>query len=124
VLWNTGLEGQVELSVRSTNSCGESDYSEPKIIEVRSCVGIGEIYQRELKTYPNPAKTHITFELPIIKRESKLYIKDIFGKTISEIPIFSGQSQIKWNCSNISSGVYFYQTEIDSINYSGKILIQ
>lgn len=124
IQWNTDYEGQVELSVRSTSSCGESEFTEPKLIEVRSCVGIGEVYLRELKTYPNPAKTQITFELPTIKRESQIKIKDIFGKTVKEVSLLREQTQFVWDCSQISAGVYFYQTEIEGINYSGKILIQ
>ena len=124
IQWNNDYEGQVKLSVRSSNSCGESVYSEPKIIEVRSCVGIGEIYQRELKTYPNPAKTQITFDLPEITKESKLQIKDIFGISVAMLPLIKGQTQLVWDCSQISGGIYFYQTEVEGINYSGKILIQ
>ena len=124
VQWNTSFEGQVELSVRSTNSCGESDYSEPKIIEVRSCVGIKEIHQKQLKVYPNPANDQITIELPIITRESKLQIKDIFGITVAMLPLIKGQTKLIWDCSQILNGVYFYQSEIEGINYSGKILIQ
>lgn len=123
IQWNSDFEGQVELSVRSSNSCGESEFTEPKLIEVRSCVGIGEVYQRELKAYPNPAKTHITFELPIIKRESKLYIKDIFGKTVNEVNLLREQNQFVWNCSQISTGVYFYQSEINGKVYRGKIVV-
>ncbi len=77
-----------------------------------------------LNFYPNPANTQITFDLPSITKESLLHIIDPFGKTIDEFHLKTGQSQLKWNCNNISSGVYFYQTEIDGINYSGKILIQ
>lgn len=124
IQWNSDFEGQVELSVRSTNSCGESEYSEHKIIEVRSCVGVGEIRNIELKTYPNPAQTQITFVLPVITRDSKILIKDVFGKTVKEVSLFREQTQFVWDCSQISGVVYFYQTEIDGINYSGKILIQ
>jgi hypothetical protein len=123
IQWNPGFEGEVELSVRSMSNCGESEYTEPKIIEVRSCVGIGEVQQKQLKTYPNPAISQITFELPLISKESFLSIKDIYGKTIIELPIARVQSQIIWDCNNISKGVYFYQTEINGEVYRGKIII-
>jgi len=122
--WSEGFEGQVELRVKSINNCGESDFTEPKIIEVRSCVGIGEIHQKELKIYPNPANTQITFELPEIKKKSFLQIKDIFGKTLKEYIIIKGQTQLQWDCSQMPGGVYFYQTEIYGVVYRGKIVIQ
>jgi hypothetical protein len=124
IQWNSSFEGQVELSVRSTSNCGESDYTEPKIIEVRGCVGIGEIHQKELKIYPNPANTQITFELPEISKASFLQIKDIFGKTLKEYIIIKGQTQLQWDCSQIPGGVYFYQTEIYGVVYRGKIIVK
>jgi hypothetical protein len=129
IQWEPNFEGQAELRVKSTSSCGESEYSEAKLIEVRSCVGIGELQAKELKIYPNPANTQITFELPAISKESILQIKDIFGKTIAELTIAKGQTQLTWDCSQIASGIYFYQTEIGSPDshrevYRGKILVQ
>jgi len=123
IQWYTDFEGQVSLSVKSTNACGESEYTEPKIIEVRSCVGIKEIQQKELKTYPNPASSQITFELPIIIKESIIYIKDIYGKSIAQILLAKAQSKTQWDCSAVSQGVYFYQTEINGEVYRGKIVV-
>jgi hypothetical protein len=107
IQWEPDFEGQVELRVRSTSSCGESEYSEAKLIEVRSCVGVGELQAKELKIYPNPANNQITFELPTITKESQINIKEIFGNTIQELRIVKGQSQLIWDCSRISSGCIF-----------------
>jgi hypothetical protein len=123
IQWEPNFEGQAELRVRSTSSCGESEYSEAKLIEVRSCVGIGELQAKELKIYPNPANNQITFELPAISKESILQIKDIFGKTIAELTIAKGQTQLTWDCSTVSSGVYFYYSEMSDIVYRGKIVL-
>lgn len=122
--WNPTYEGMVSLKTSTLNPCDEEEYSPIKEVLVKSCMGLQENKRKELKIYPNPGKTQITFELPAITKESLLQIKDIFGKTIAELRIKTVQSQLKWNCSNISNGVYFYHTEIDGINYSGKILIQ
>jgi hypothetical protein len=123
IQWEPNFEGQAELRVKSTSSCGESEYSEAKLIEVRSCVGIGELKAKELKIYPNPANNQITFELPAISKESILQIKDIFGKTIAELTIAKGQTQLTWDCSTVSSGVYFYYSEMSDIVYRGKIVL-
>lgn len=76
-----------------------------------------------LKTYPNPASSQITFEFSDITNDNILHIKNILGNTIAELPIIKGQSLLKWNCSNISSGVFFYQTEIAGVVYKGKIVV-
>ncbi len=42
IKWNSDFVGKVQLRVRSKSNCGESEYSEPKIIEVRATLGIGK----------------------------------------------------------------------------------
>ena len=76
-----------------------------------------------INTYPNPANTQVTFQLPTNHRSSSFQIIDIYGKTIAELPYKNNQPNLVWDCKDISSGVYFYQTEIEGINYSGKIII-
>jgi hypothetical protein len=81
----------------------------------------------QLSVFPNPfiktSQTNITFELPIISKESILQIRDIFGKTIEELAIAKGQSQLIWDCSTVSSGVYFYHCEIEERIYRGKLVV-
>jgi len=82
---------------------------------------------KQFKTYPNPisrmTQTHLTFELPPITNETTIQITDIFGKTIVELPLIKGQTQLVWNCSTSATGVYFYQTEIAGVVYRGKIVV-
>jgi len=85
--------------------------------------GLLQESKSSLKTYPNPAKNSITFELPAITQETNIIIKDVFGRTILDLPVNRGQSQLLWNCSGFPVGVYFYQTEIDHQQYNGKIII-
>ncbi|NPD47626.1 MULTISPECIES: T9SS type A sorting domain-containing protein [unclassified Lentimicrobium] len=122
--WNTDYEGQATLSVRSTSSCGESEYSEPKNIVVRACVGIDEINKKSLYLYPNPATNQITFELPNINKQSQIQIKDIYGKVIATLNIEPNQGNLIWECSGIASGVYFYEGEIGGEVYRGKLIVQ
>lgn len=124
VQWNSNYSDTAWLQVRAVNEYGESSYSEFKQILLKDCTGFGEIQQKQLKTYPNPAQTFITFDLPVITSESKLQIKNIFGITVKEVSLLREQTQFVWDCSQILAGVYFYHTEIDGTNYSGKILIQ
>lgn len=77
-----------------------------------------------LKTYPNPAQTQITFELPVIAKETSIIIKNVFGKTVEELPLINRQSQLIWDCRNVASGIYFYHTKIGEKTHSGKILKQ
>lgn len=87
--------------------------------------GVVNNYQelKGLRVYPNPANTQITFKLPLITVESKLLIKDVFGNSMAELPLFKGQTQLIWNCNPIASGVYMYQTNINGEVYRGKIVV-
>lgn len=87
-------------------------------------VGIKELTSSlRLQAYPNPAKSQITFKIPRTSYKSSLIIKDILGNIITELPIYSGQTDIHWNCNQLEKGVYLYQTEIDEKKYRGKFII-
>ncbi|NPD47627.1 T9SS type A sorting domain-containing protein [Lentimicrobium sp. S6] len=122
--WNSTFEGQAALSVRSISNCGESAYTQAKLIEVEICLGLGEINKKSLFLYPNPATNQITFELPNIKKQSQVQIKDIYGKLIATLNIKPNQSQLIWECGAFASGVYFYEGEIGGEVYRGKLIIK
>jgi hypothetical protein len=61
--------------------------------------------------------------LPTVSKASNLHIKDIFGNTIEELAIAKGQTQLTWDCSTVSGGVYFYYSEMSDIVYRGKIVL-
>ncbi len=96
--------------------------SEPYACEYVT-VSTSDLAVKNLNCFPNPANSQFTFELPAINKEGSIHITDIFGKTIEELPLIKGQTQLVWNCSNTASGVYFYQTEIDVVVYRGKIIV-
>jgi hypothetical protein len=121
--WNPAYEGMVSIKTAATNPCEEEEYSPQKEIWVKTCLGLKEHSYAKLKIYPNPANTHITFELPNVSKLSSLQIKDIFGKTIEELAIAKGQTQLIWDCSGVSSGVYFYHSEMGGVVYRGKIVV-
>lgn len=84
---------------------------------------IKKVSNSSLKIYPNPAKNSITFELPLITQETNITLKDVFGKTIMDLPLYKGQTKLIWDCSMFPNGIYFYQTEIGHQQYNGKIII-
>lgn len=124
IQWNTTFEGQAALSDRSVSNCGESDYSQAKLIQVEICLGLGEINKRSLFLYPNPATNQITFELPNINKQSQIQIKDIYGKVIATLIIKPNQSKLVWECGGFANGVCFYEREISGEVYRGKVVVK
>ncbi len=98
-------------------------YTNPNYESCYLVTSLNEKSEITLHIYPNPASTQITFELPIINKDSHLQIKDIFGNTVAELPLLKGQTQLQWNCSQIASGVYFYNCELNDLHFNGKIVI-
>lgn len=78
---------------------------------------------KSLNVYPNPATDYVYFELPESHKGAEIQIIDVFGKKAKEVSLFREQTQFVWDCSQISTGVYFYQTEINGEVYRGKIVI-
>jgi len=123
-MWDSIYEGEVELKTSTINNCGDTVYSSIKEIQIRTCLGTNETYYSSLKVFPNPANEYVIFLLPENEKQNQLTITDIYGRIIKSIPIKEHQKQIKWNCKNVKSGVYFYKTEIHEKIYKGKILLE
>jgi len=76
-----------------------------------------------INVFPNPVVNQLTFSIPELSEESVLYIKDLSGKIIALFQLSKTQSQLIWDCSHLTSGIYIYQTEINGDVYRGKIII-
>ncbi|HCA42663.1 MAG TPA: hypothetical protein DEP28_05350, partial [Bacteroidetes bacterium] len=78
------------------------------------------------QNYPNPFNpvTNISFEISSNAKIS-LKIYDLSGKLIntliSDIEYNSGYYSISFNGSNLSSGIYFYNLEVNGISYIKKM---
>ena len=70
---------------------------------------IAELNQtKQLKLYPNPAKNNVQFttnnyQLP----NTDVFIYDIYGKVVQQLPIKNYQKEITLDVSSLQSGIYF-----------------
>jgi len=71
----------------------------------------------ELTPYPNPVATSLVFKG--LSAEGVLYIYDLKGKIVKEIPIKPYQ---RVYFSDVSKGLYLYRIQTTARYYSGKIL--
>ena len=77
----------------------------------------------EISTYPNPSNNQVVFELPHNSQTSHLTIINRLGQEITTIQIQPYQEKIVWNCNHQPNGLYFYQTEIEGVIYTGKVMV-
>jgi hypothetical protein len=108
--WAPAWEGQAQISVRSWNDCGNSDWSEVKNTWAFSCLGIASPYPApntlHLCIFPNPATDEINCQLSTIDCQLSMLIFDIFGRKQDEISIPKGQSQTHLDVSAYPTGIY------------------
>jgi len=108
--WAPAWEGQAQISVRSWNDCGQSDWSEIKTTWAFSCLGIESppLAPRTpyLCIFPNPTKEDITIRYQIPGTGYQVLIYDLFGRKQDEIIVPRGQEQIGVDVSSYPAGVY------------------
>jgi hypothetical protein len=89
VTWNPAFEGPVEIKARSYNDCGYSEWSEPHVTRVYTCLGVeehggmGAWGHGGMEIFPNPASGEMLNVECLMLNESenyKLSIYDIFGR--------------------------------------------
>ena len=126
VTWNQQYEGEVAISVRSYNDCGNSDWSAEKTTWVYNCVGIDEFHNNKMvfSIYPNPASSILN--ILMLKEDNYLVeIFDVFGKKVKEIELPKGQTKAALNVEKWRKGLYLVKAS-NGKNYYGirKVLIQ
>ncbi len=130
VSWNHQYEGEVEISARSYNDCGESEWSEAKKTWVYNCVGVEELSAGniKMKVYPNPAGEKVVFQAtspPLIHPMGGnivLEIRDVFGNPVAELKLKSEETV--WDTKEIPAGVYIYTLKTNDQMISGKIVVR
>lgn len=79
------------------------------------------------QNFPNPFNpvTTIRYNLPI-QAEAKLTIYNVMGQEVDVLlnkTINAGSHAIKWNASNIASGIYFYRLETPTRQITKKLVV-
>lgn len=107
--WANAWEGQAQISVRSWNDCGQSDWSQVKNTWAYSCLGIPwnpESGTRHLHIFPNPASEIVHFKYQPSNTRYQLSIYDLYGRKQYEKTIPKGQERTKIDISTYPAGVY------------------
>ncbi|MFA5418487.1 MAG: T9SS type A sorting domain-containing protein [Bacteroidales bacterium] len=120
--WNTGYQGEVQISAASYNDCGESAYSEAKTTFVYTCVGVEENAANGfgLRVYPNPAKEWVTFETTGNK-PTLIIVYNHTGQLVEKLELNAARTQ--WNIGSLPRGLYFYRAEQDGKMVVGKLVL-
>jgi len=74
---------------------------------------------------PNPATNFVNFDytLPNSISHSELLLYNPNGKLIDRIELENSKGEIRYNCSHLEAGIYFYTVSCSNSYYSGKFII-
>lgn len=106
--WAQGWEGLAEISVRSWNSCGYSNWSTVHNTWAYSCLEVGDIQQIKAAfiLFPNPAQSEIKCKSSSVHHQSFMIIYDIYGVRLQELEIPKGHQVIQIDISSYPAGIY------------------
>lgn len=98
--------GTYTVTLYANNDCGQQSISKEVTVETTETK---EVDFKDVKLYPNPNDGQFTLNLNIKEGgEYKVNIYNISGKLFNDRNIYlsSGENSIKYNISNLNSGIY------------------
>ena len=98
--------------------CGDT-LTELKTIAIGEPTGLNSSIIRQIKVYPNPATTTITFDYLILETNEILFLYNSLGQLIQEIELMAEANRKTISTENISEGIYYWHLG----NASGKFVI-
>lgn len=88
-------------------------------------VGINTLNKEKLTVYPNPAMDHFTVKLPDhVSGNWKMNLYDITGRTLQNISLPGGESEVRVNTSGLPAGFYWIRLYDGKTEYTQKIVIR
>ncbi len=123
VNWNPNYEGPALLKVRSSNDCGESNWSDSLVIQAYTCLGTDDNdIENSLRVYPNPATNTLIIEK---QNHNKTYNIEIYNSTGTKV--FTTNTATKITSIDVSewiSGVYVVKVASGSSCVSKKVVVR
>ncbi len=110
VQWIPDWEGEARVSLRASNDCGPSAWSEAKIVSAYSCLGIGDApgAGEAFRLFPNPAREMLYIDMMGAPGGGMLQLDvyDLFGRALLTESLPSGDGPLVLNVSSLSEGMY------------------
>ena len=126
VTWSGSYTGDVQISVKAVNACGESPYSTNKNTYIDFLTVSPEKELFNLVIYPNPNDGRFTISSD--QQITGISLTDVYGRKIHVQPVSAFLSQgvqtIAVDCSNIPKGMYFAEVRMEKGRTIKKVVVR
>ncbi|MEI8047377.1 MAG: T9SS type A sorting domain-containing protein [Bacteroidota bacterium] len=120
VSWNSSFIGNAEITVKGSNTCGESAWSPAKIVQVLNTTGIVE-NPSDIIVNSSQSAGYITLTLNTAANQAHVQLFDLSGRIVLNTTIpGSGTQQLD---RQLKAGVYIIAVEAGSSRLKKKILV-
>ncbi|NQU35756.1 MAG: T9SS type A sorting domain-containing protein [Bacteroidetes bacterium] len=121
--WNPIYEGPATIKVRSSNDCGESEWSDSLIIQTYMCLGTEENKSNSnLRVYPNPATSTLFVELENSTQQSyNIEVYNSVGSKVYSVKVINKNTTI--DVSGWNSGIYVVKVFNGKWSFNRKIIV-
>ncbi len=112
--------------LRAVTADGPTSWSQVWSFGTKDPSGVDDIiFLSQTEIYPNPADKSINIKLmESAGTDVNLQILDMTGRIIYSENVFNTDNQIHWDCSAVSSGLYFFTIQSSDKVFKGEIIIK
>jgi len=127
VNWSSSFIGEVNIHVKAINDCGESAYSDSKVMYLKNTTGIGNLNTAgNVRIFPNPSDGFFTLELKTGRNQViNIRVHNLLGKMVESFQVNagSGTTSLPLDLRNLPDGLYMLQIEHQDGTLSNKLII-
>jgi PKD repeat protein len=119
--------GLYTVSLTATNLAGSNSITKRNYINATHNSGIAPISENHgLSIYPNPTNgdLYLHFDSSFDNNNAIVQVINIFGQTIFQKIVFSGQTDTKINMNGFAAGVYFVKCQVGGERFVEKVLVR
>jgi len=125
--WSSSFIGNVSIHVKSINDCGESAYSESKVMYLKNTTGTGNLNAaNNVRIFPNPSDGFFTLELKNVRNQAiNIRVYNLLGRMVESFHVNAGTgtSSHPLDLRHLPDGLYMMKIQHQDGTLSNKLII-
>jgi hypothetical protein len=123
IYWSNDPDYTAELKVKTVNTCGESDFSEPLTIHVNWTVKVEEAAEgKPYSIYPNPSDEFLRVRFENTSDDVRLEAYNAQGRLMaSPVP---ADDLVQFRTEEWAPGIYYLVIQLNGKSYCEKVIVR